>query len=75
MDACVLDRDGEHVAAVIAGYAARKLIQRSKCDDCKQLCQASDDEKHQKEENEYLNNLSSLDLDLDLYVAMSSLGF
>ena len=57
IDACVLDRDGEQVAAVIAGYAARKLIQRNKCDDCKQLCQASDDEKHQQE-NEYLNNLS-----------------
>ena len=38
-------------------YAVRKLIQRNKRDDCKQLCHASDDEKHQQE-NEYLNNLS-----------------
>lgn len=57
MDACVLDTDGEQVAAVIAGYTARKLFGKNKCDDCKQLCKASDDEKH-RPENSYLNNLS-----------------
>lgn len=57
MDDCVLDKDAEQVAAVIAGYAAKKMIERNKCEDCKQLCKASEEEKHQPE-NGYLNNLS-----------------
>ena len=48
-------KDGDQVTAVIAGYAAKKMIERNKCEACKQLCKASEEEKHQPK-NVYLNN-------------------
>ena len=57
IESCVLDQDGEQVAAVIAGYAARKLLERNNCEACRKICKASGDETCQQE-NSYLNNLS-----------------
>ena len=41
---CVLDDNSMEVATTIAGYVAKKLIKRSKCDNCISLLKAGDTE-------------------------------
>ena len=57
IEACVLDHNDEQVAAVIVGFAAKKLFERNKCNDCIELCKAPNEEICQLKNN-YLNNLS-----------------
>ena len=54
MEAC-LDSDSEEVSTTIAGYIAKKLAKRSKCDLCKRLLKANQMDLN---ENHYLKILS-----------------
>ena len=54
MEAC-LDPDSEEVSTTIAGYVAKKLAKRSKCNLCKQLLTANEMD---LKENHYLKLLS-----------------
>ena len=72
---CTLDHDAKHVAAVVAGYAAKKIIKRSQCDQCEQTLTAINPQNSFKE-FEYLSklNLGGLTLpsvDLAQYVFKS----
>ena len=58
IDSCMLNPDAIQVSAVIAGYAARKVIvDRSKCVDCKEIALGSSVEEMENE-NSYLRKLS-----------------
>ena len=50
-----LDHNSEEVAITIAGYVAKKLSKRSKCENCKSYLKAGD---HDLENNSYLSLLS-----------------
>ena len=52
---CNLSEDSEEVATTIAGYITKKLVKRSKCDDCKTMLSAKDVE---VSSNHYLSLLS-----------------
>ena len=55
IDSCMLDADAIQVSAVVAGYAARKVVvQRNKCSDCKELAVSDDDITEMENENNYL---------------------
>ena len=59
IDSCMLNPDAVQVSAVIAGYAARKVIvDRSKCDECKEMALASSGIEEMENENNYLRKLS-----------------
>ena len=52
---CNLSKDSEEVTTTIAGYITKKLVKRSKCDDCKTMLRAKDVE---ISSNHYLSLLS-----------------
>lgn len=55
----MLDADAIQVSAVVAGYAARKVVvQRNKCSDCKELAVSDDEIAEMENENNYLRKLS-----------------
>ena len=59
INSCMLDADAIQVSAVVAGYAARKVVvQRNKCSDCKELAVSDDDIAEMENENNYLRKLS-----------------
>ena len=59
INSCMLDPDAVQVSAVVAGYAARKVIvDRSKCVHCKELALASSGIEEMESENNYLRKLS-----------------
>ena len=59
IDACMLNPDAVEVSAVIAGYAAQKVVvDHSKCAKCKELAIASSEIEKMENENNYLQNLS-----------------
>ena len=59
IDACTLDDDAVQVSAVIAGYAARKVImERSGCAECKEMAISTTGIEEMENENKYLQNLS-----------------
>ena len=59
INSCMLDTDAIQVSAVVAGYAARKVVvQRNKCSDCKELAVSDDDIAEMENENNYLRKLS-----------------
>ena len=59
IDTCMLNPDAVEVSAVIAGYAARKVVvDRSKCAKCKEMALASSEIEKMENENNYLQNLS-----------------
>ena len=55
----VLDENSAEVATTIAGYVAKKLIKRSKCESCKILLKAGDVD---TANDAYLNILSRVGL-------------
>ena len=59
IDACMLDPEVVQVSAVIAGYAARKVIvDRSKCLECKEMAVSTSEIEEMENENGYLVKLS-----------------
>ena len=56
-ECCTLDHDAKHVAAVVAGYAAKQIIKRSQCDQCEQTLTAINPQNSFKE-FEYLSKLN-----------------
>ena len=77
IDTCMLDANAIQVSAVIAGYAARKVIvERSECVECKEMAVSTDAIEDMETENNYLKKLSRGGLiipttDLRHYIAKS----
>ena len=77
LENCYLNKGSEEVAAVIAGYVAKKVIKRNRCPQCKSLLIVTSESDCHFEKFEYLLKLSRGGLllpstDLSKYVCKAS---